>query len=197
MPTRIAAHQIEKVSDVAKLVCTMRQHQRVLFRGQNVNRPLLPRIARIAAHYEKVSQIERQILERFKRENVPFIQGTPPRGDWQWLSVAQHHGLPTRLLDWTANALAALWFAVAAEPPDGSAGKVLWVLKVEPSHEAALSRKENIFDLKRTFVFQPLHIDRRIAAQSAWFSVHRYSQGKQKFVSLDRLPTFQELSDSL
>jgi hypothetical protein len=45
--------------------------------------------------------------------------------------------------------------------------------------------------MKRTFVFQPFHIDQRIAAQSGWFSVHRYSEGHGKFVPLDRHSEFR------
>jgi FRG domain len=193
MPPRA---QIGSAADLAKIVRTVKSHRRVLFRGQNVDKPLLPRIARIAEErqlaYQTVVQIERDMLQRFQRESVPFLRGAQPRNDWEWLSVAQHQGLPTRLLDWTANALAALWFAVASDPPKGLPGGVLWVLEVEPDHEAVLSAQESVFDMRRTFVFQPFHIDQRIAAQSGWFSVHRYSEGRSKFVPLDRHSQFRQ-----
>ena len=52
-----------------------------------------------------------RMLDDFKRRALPFVDMIP-RNDFEWLFLMQHHGVPTRLLDWTTNALVALFFAV-------------------------------------------------------------------------------------
>lgn len=188
-----AAGQIEAVADLAKVVRRSKNTRRLLFRGQNVDKPLLPKLVRLAEEksipYKQLLKIERRMLDRLQKETVPFIRGRWPANTWEWLSVAQHQGMPTRLLDWTANALAGLWFAVSADPREGNHG-ALWVLDVSSENERSPTGREDVFALTRTFVFQPFHIDQRIVAQPAWFSVHRYSEVKGKFVPLEQNARF-------
>jgi len=188
--------KISSAVDLARIISSLPDGHRFLFRGQNVNLPPLPRLAREAQKLnltaEQVLNIEQVMLDRFRHESMPFLQGVRPATDFDWLSLAQHHGLPTRLLDWTAHALAALWFAVANDPPQDVSEGVVWVLKVAQKNEVKPDQLTKVFELKRTYVFQPFHIDRRIAAQAGWFSIHWYSEGPNKFFSLDRIRTFKD-----
>lgn len=79
--------------------------------------------------------LERRFIEQFKRDARPLAHHQVPDDDDHlgWLYVMQHYEAPTRLLDWTENVLAALFFAVTSErEKDGELWALLpWALNNE------------------------------------------------------------------
>lgn len=96
---------------------------------------------------------------------LPYLTYIPDN-DWEWLAIAQHHGLPTRLLDWTRNPLIAAFFATDKNT-DGNS--VIYVLQEEIS--PALY-DESPFEISECKLFLPMHSTPRIIAQSGLFTVH-------------------------
>jgi hypothetical protein len=64
----------------------------------------------------------------FRRKAWPYLAGVAhePANDWEWYFLMQHQGLPTRLLDWSASALVALYFALGDKP--STENPCVWVL---------------------------------------------------------------------
>jgi hypothetical protein len=108
---------------------------------------------------------ERSLMWVFKTQARARLSSLPT-SELEWLVLAQHHGLPTRLLDWSLSPLVALFFAVQSEAPTDGAIYVLDREKFKREEDIALKT------LKAAIAFFPSHVSPRIAAQSGMFTVH-------------------------
>lgn len=152
-----------------------------LFRGQSHDHPLIPKISRLKPKGDLLS-IERILLQEFKRTNPLLIEGYQSYDDWDYLTLGQHYGLPTRLLDWSHNALTALWFATDKLSSDLYSAKnsIVWVLMPHSDDYDLSIEKIHPFDIKETKIFRPRIIKQRINNQSGVFSIQTSEEIKSK-----------------
>ena len=139
-----------------------------IYRGEDqAAYELLPKVGRLQRLNEDNVGCEIPSLQEFKRKAVPFLRHDPT-GDLEWLALAQHHGLPTRLLDWTGNPLIAAYFAVAAKLDRGDAA--IYVIDQYALSQATESTDP--FQIKENMLYEPRYSSTRFIAQEGLFTLH-------------------------
>jgi len=110
---KVVAKFIEKLADVGAA-----QHDSILakvFRGHaNAQWNLTPSAFRTGG--ERGIRND-EALQRWIRTASPVVPSWP-QNQIEWLALAQHHGIPTGLLDWSLNPLMGLYFACSKDPED-------------------------------------------------------------------------------
>lgn len=143
----------------------------LLFRGQKKDYELKPSLLRLGLNsINKILPYEKFLVNEFFSKGYSLINDDNLT-EIEKLSVCQHHGLPTRLLDWTENPLIALWFAVnnPHKHPDNSG--IIWCYMIS-SEDMITNKNINPYNVNNTMVFRPKNFTQRIQSQSGWFTIH-------------------------
>ena len=124
------------------------------------------------------------LIDKFKKYGNG-INSEIPKTELDLLFLMQHHGTPTRLLDWTENILIALFFAVSENSKqDGE----IWIINTKYLDAELKKRKLNYFKMGELILdeafrktksdnlfpigIDPIYTNQRMSVQQSTFTIH-------------------------
>ena len=145
-----------------------RMHPRWVFRGHSSKSFVLQPSAGRVQKYDPL--FEERVFRAFKKD-ARLHMHLPETDDWNWLALAQHYGLPTRLLDWSTNPLVACFFALQDERRDNE-DAVVFAYPLEQTELVDPASWPHPFSIEQVGFLFPSSLAPRISSQRGLFSVH-------------------------
>jgi hypothetical protein len=144
-----------------------RKHTRWVYRGAgSLSHDCRPSAGR-GKEFEPLYEV--RVFRAFQRAAGLFLE-VVPANEWEWLALAQHHGLPTRLLDWTTNPLVAAFFAVSSG--DSGDAAIIYAHSIDDKEIIDPKLQPDPFDIFNVGFLLPARTVPRIVSQRGLFSVH-------------------------
>lgn len=193
---------INNLKDFYKFLNHISEHpDNVVYRGvRNSTFPLIPSVGRLSDKEGKELTLEKEklILKIFKHRAYPFLKDYKD-DDMEMLTIAQHHGLPTRLLDWTKNPLVAFYFAVEDDFTllDEQATSYSCIYIYKDLKRVKLDGKIDPFTITNVIRYIPKHWDKRIIAQGGLFTVHPEPYIQWEDINLSRILIHKDIRKSI
>jgi hypothetical protein len=140
-----------------------------IFRGHSrTGYALVSKIGRSSTHYSVAR--EERVFRNFRRR-APAVAAIGDLDMWDLLALGQHHGVPTRLFDWTTSGLIGAHFAVSNRADDEfDAHLIAWRLK--DSDVVSQDGTMHPFSVSGVKCLFPRTVAQRIVTQRGLFSIH-------------------------